>query len=176
MNQELNLVAAEEVRYTERNLSTDRNHLRDPSDGHMDEVHTIRERVWADVVMLLRHSPRRDDSGGGGFRVYPITAPNAPDYAFGVVTINRAIEGPVAHSATAIFAHELGHIMGLDHDRYTACNSNATNRGCPNIDYPYAFGYVNQEALKAENRAVTSKRWRTIMSYPDQCIDARFLL
>ena len=71
VNQQLNLVAAEEVRYTERNLVTDRDRLRDPSDGYMDEVHTIRERVWADVVMLLRFRDDIRDFGGESYRVVP---------------------------------------------------------------------------------------------------------
>ena len=110
VNQQLNLVAAEEVRYTERNLVTDRNRLQDPSDGYMDEVHTTRERVWADVVMLLRYKNDIRDFGGESYRVVPITASNAPAYAFGVVGIDRTLEdlGTVGYSATATFAHELG--------------------------------------------------------------------
>ena len=170
VNQRLNLVAAEEVRYTERKLVTDRNRLRDPSDGHMDEVHTIRERVWADVVMLLRFRDDINDFGGESYRVYPITASNAPDYAFGVVGIDRNLEdsGTVDYSATAIFAHELGHIMGLEHDRYESCPAGM----CPNTEHPYSYGYVNQEAFT--DGAATSKRWRTIMSYGNQCRAAGF--
>ena len=171
VNQRLNLVAAEEVRYTEgQNVDVDYRRLRDPSDGHMDEVHTIRERVWADIVMLLSYRAPRGGPGGAAIRPYPISAPDVPDYAFGVVVINRTLDdlGVVEYSSTMRFAHELGHIMGLDHDRYEECHAGR----CPRIDYPYAYGYVNQEAFT--DGAATSKRWRTIMSYPNQCRDAGF--
>ena len=67
VNQTIKLVAVEEVEgyiqatdtenKTGKNIDLDR--LREPSDGYMDDVHTVRDRVWADIVMLLR-------SEGGG--------------------------------------------------------------------------------------------------------------
>ena len=66
------------------------------------------------------------------------------------------------YSASA-FAHELGHIMGLRHDRYQVCGDN-----CGGFTlFPYAFGYVNQEAL--EPSPPDTAFWRTIMAYPNQC-------
>ena len=35
--------------------------------------------------------------------------------------------------------------MGLAHDRYDTCRNNS----CPPTSYPYAFGYVNQEAFES---------------------------
>ena len=170
VNQRLNLVAAEEVRYTERNVDVDYDRLRNPSDGHMDEVHTIRERVWADIVILLSYLPPRGGAGGKAIRVSPISSPSAPDYAFAVVVLNQVFDAfdIVEYSSTMRFAHELGHIMGLKHDRYESCNA----EWCPSVDHPYAYGYVNQEAFT--DGAATSKRWRTIMSYNNQCDDAGF--
>ena len=64
------------------------------------------------------------------------------------------------------FAHELGHNMGLHHDRYVV-----EDRGTPGYtSYPYSFGYVNQRAF--ERGAPFSSRWQTIMSYRNQCYDA----
>ena len=63
------------------------------------------------------------------------------------------------------FAHELGHNMGLKHDRYTEHGGN-------NLPYPYSVGYVNQRAF--DSRAPESSRWRTVMAYNDQCDNAGF--
>ena len=68
-------------------------------------------------------------------------------------------------SPDVVFAHELGHVMGLAHDRHVACRFNT---GCQPRVFPYAYGYVNQQAL--EEGAPASARWRTIMSYDDQCV------
>ena len=73
-DQRINLVAAEEVEgYTEvvqpswsslpggvAPTVTDR--LRGSSDGYMDEIHAVRDRVWADIVVLFR-----EQAGGPSF-------------------------------------------------------------------------------------------------------------
>ena len=64
---------------------------------------------------------------------------------------------------THTFAHELGHIMGLQHDRYQVCGDNCNNF----TRFPYAFGYENQRAL--EPSPPDTAFWRTIMAYPSQC-------
>ena len=70
-------------------------------------------------------------------------------------------------NAGLIFAHELGHNMGLKHDRYQVLkNEERTD----SID-GYNFGYVNQRMFQPE--APESARWRTIMSYDRQCEDYR---
>ena len=56
--------------------------------------------------------------------------------------------------------------MGLNHDRYVACETGP----CLNFSYPYAYGYVNQRAFDAG--APESAGWSTIMAYEDQCEDA----
>ena len=148
-NQRINLVAAEEVvGYREtNNLATDVGRLRGTSDGYMDEIHAIRDEVAADIVLLI--------AAGSSGRAYqlqlPSTSPEAS--AFGAVN---------AYSSST-FAHELGHIMGLYHDRYAQCRDDCGGY----TRFPYAFGYVNQEAL--EPGAPDTAFWRTIMAYPSQC-------
>lgn len=137
------LVARSETRYSETGVSaTDLRRLRDPEDGHMDEVHELRDRVGADLVHLI---PFDSDVGGRAQRPGP----------FG---LSRWPGGSVPH--------ELGHNLGLRHDRYEQTRD--TPWGGPLRSDP-AYGYVNRPALKA--RAPRSTQWRTIMSYPVECDD-----
>ena len=53
VRQRLALVARSEVPYVETDGNQDLRRLEDPSDGHLDEVHAIRDRVGADLVHLI---------------------------------------------------------------------------------------------------------------------------
>ena len=148
-NQRINLVAAEEVAgYREtNNLDTDIFRLRSTSDGYMDEIHDIRDEVAADIVLLIPAG-----LSGRAYQLH-VRSTSSESRAFGVVN---------AYSSST-FAHELGHIMGLYHDRYEVCGDDCGRF----TQFPYAFGYVNQEAL--EPGAPDTAFWRTIMSYSNQC-------
>ena len=156
VSQTINLVAVEEVvGYTEAGSTTegrrtDLVRLRRKSDGYMDEVHSIRDRVRADAVILIRQ-------GGGGTAYTMIDESTSyAMVAFGVSNMNAGT-----------FVHELGHIMGLQHDRYVACDPDCGLRVSAD-----AYGYVNQRAFDAG--VPNSTRWRTIMAYPNQCSNANF--
>ena len=133
------LVERSEVRYTETGDSLlDIERLEDPSDGHMDEVHAARDRTGADLVHLLF------EEGNVG----------------GLANINGPFGLSCWPCGGLVFAHELGHNIGLRHDRY--------------VDQALwsdpAYGYVNRQGLVAG--ATRSTRWRTTMSYDNQCADA----
>lgn len=118
----------------------------DPHDGVNDHIPVIRDQVWADIVMLV------STAWGGRAGTVGRSTASAP-FAY-------AKSGDNALT----FAHELGHLMGLAHDRYVTC----AYGHCGDRVTPDAFGYVNQRAFQPG--APGTKRWYTIMAYADQLL------
>ena len=137
------LVDRFEVRYTETHAYEDLNRLLNPSDGHLDEMHAVRDRVGADLVHLI--------VGADGYGVC------------GRAQFGGAFGLTLQNCGGRVFAHELGHNMGLHHDRYEVSRSDGLR------SHP-AHGYVNQRGL--DEGATPFSQWRTIMSYSDQCLVA----
>ncbi len=152
VNITLKLVAAEEVNYTETDdIDLDLTRFNNSSDGHMDGIHAIREQTRADISILMRLK-----IGGVANRNASFKNPaNAGRFAF-------AVSG--THTIT--FVHEIGHLMGLRHDRYESGCEDST---CFSA-FPYAYGYVNLRGLVPG--APESARWKTIMAYNILCADA----
>ena len=144
------LVARTEVAYTESGEArVDLVRLGNPSDGHLDEVHALRDGVGADLVHLI--------VGGDLGRIGELRL-------CGIAFINGAF-GLTRHDCGGrIFAHELGHNLGLRHDRYQDRDAGLGLTSNP------AYGYVNQRAFA--EAAERSHRWRTIMAYGTQCAHA----
>ncbi|MDE0178161.1 MAG: hypothetical protein OXP36_06150 [Gammaproteobacteria bacterium] len=140
----LTLVAREEVAYAETGDSrVDIARLIDPDDGHLDEAHALRDRVGADLLSLVvgdADSARGERPG-----------------AFSLVS---------SESGGETFAHELGHNMGLLHDRYAEYTISAAKP----LHHP-AYGYVNQRAF---GTGPESSRWLTVMAYQNHCGDVGF--
>ena len=140
----LALVYTSEVEYAEE-TGDELYHLWNPSSGHMDEVHVWRDQVGADLVHLIfRLQP--GDKGGVG-------------------RIGDAFSITCLRCGNPVFTHEIGHNMGLRHDRYQVHHNEIFG-----VSAHPAYGYVNQRAFEAG--ASPSKRWTTIMSYSTQCDDA----
>ena len=135
------LVERSEVRYSETgDGGYDLERLVDPEDGYMDEAHTLRDRVGADLVHLI--------------------VSRAPGLC-GIAILPGAFALTVLDCGGITMAHETGHNMGLHHDRF---DDQLKGRDVPS--HP-AYGYVNQRALDAGSPP--SSHWRTIMATRTDC-------
>jgi len=143
VNTRLRLVHVREVSYAESgNLATDVNRLAAPNDGHLDQVHRIRNRYGADMVALIvEGSPYCG-------RAADIMA--TADSAFQVTRRPGCMTGNYS------FGHEFGHLQGARHDAYVDPTT---------TPYTYGHGYVHPKT------ADLSERWRTVMAYNTRCED-----
>jgi hypothetical protein len=96
--------------------------LIDPADGQMDAAQGWRDAAHADVTILLL-----ENAYGGWSHQLEVVGPLAPDSAYGVVKHGLA-------SSSLQFPHELGHLMGLQHEQ-------PTGGGAPRKPYRYNHGY-----------------------------------
>ena len=134
--QRVNLVAAVEVEYkeAEREDSAFRlfAHLNNPSSGYMDEVHALRDAYAADLV--VQHW---GDLTGAGVLVGAVAG-----IANQMTELSAQAEAPFGFSIanSFAFAHELGHNMGLRHDR---------GLDVGNTPFPYSHGYVVNDPTPA---------------------------
>ena len=144
VRQRLALVGRSEVPYAETFGGLDLRRLTDPLDGHLDEVHALRDGAGADVVHLIV-----GETDGSSYNVCGIA--NLPG-AFGIT---------LRDCGGITFAHELGHNMGLRHDRFQVQLQEDGVSSHP------AYGYVNRHVFDAG--APQSRRWVTIMSYRRHC-------
>jgi len=118
--------------FAEGGMVDDLEKLQNPGDGHLDEVHALRDASEADVVVLITDS--MPDACGVGY----VDAPAS--HAFAVVDFRCA-------TGDYTFAHEIGHILGAEHDRANVSDA----------PYPYGHGY--------QFSVDSGERFRTIMSY-----------
>ena len=152
----IRLVLKQETEYIEDgNSFIDLDRLADDSDGYMDYIHELRHLYAADLVHML--VGRSDNVCGvaNGLSGYDEEG-GWQEAAFGLT---------VDECGGWVFAHELGHNMGLMHDRYQTLRYESRT---DSID-GHNFGYVNQQMFRPG--APESARWRTVMAYGRQCGD-----
>lgn len=121
--------------------------LKSTSDGHLDELHALRDTYGADLVSLIIKPPL---SGGRSvvgiaylMQSNPVSFANS---AFSV--IHKDFAGGPSYS----FAHEIGHNLGLVHDD--------DNRGTSVGYHSYAKGYQQK---------VFAPKFFTVMAYSLGC-------
>jgi hypothetical protein len=116
----MNLVYLGEIAYTESgDMTKTLTALKETSDGQMDGVHAIRDRVGADLVALVS-----EDTNWCGFaNVMRNVSTSFAAWAFSVTGSTCLSNGT--------FVHEIGHNLGAHHNWEDAGNGGA---------YPYSFG------------------------------------
>jgi hypothetical protein len=142
INHRLNLVHTGTVNYSEANFdwSNALEHLKTNGDGIMDEVHPWRNTHAADIVILLV----ADTQACGASWLMNTPSVSFESYAFGIVSTLCA-------TGYYTFGHEIGHILGGHHDRYTTSDPGA---------FDYSHAYVTPDFS-----------FRTVLAYdcPDGC-------
>jgi len=137
------LAHVQEVAYQETNLSEDLRHLSDPQDPIFRAIHAMRDRFRADVVHMLIKKQSNEGCGVGWLNL-----PMRADLAFSLSDRQCALG---QFSAT----HEIAHTLGLAHDRFVVPEEKQRPGD-------FNFGFVSVD-----------KGFRTIMSYPDECTQAK---
>ena len=111
------------------------NRLQNDSDGRMDEVHALRDSYAADIVFMHLgedHSTLPFDpiaGFGAGFLLASLSPTEAAEWGFGF--------GP-----SYALAHEVGHNMGLLHDRADVFRVDAPFDYSLEALFPYSYGYL----------------------------------
>lgn len=139
VNLRIRVVRMEQVSYTEVDIDTDLSRLQGETDGYMDGIHAVRRARYADLVSLWAAYATSPASG----TAYTMDAnwrnTGFAKYAFSVVWRKHA-------TSESIFAHELAHNMGCEH------NTGTPYQGA----YPYSFGH---------RLTIGATQYRTVMSY-----------
>ncbi|MFD5203000.1 M12 family metallo-peptidase [Streptomyces sp. NPDC058375] len=122
--------------------------LKDHASGLGRQVHEQRARYGADLVTLVVDRPER---GGGTADYTPALDRSTDEYAYAVVDV----DGIGLDSAS----HEIGHNLGLAHDRTTLA-AGADGSMSVSRDRPYNTGWITEDGTHY-----------TIMAYRSACGD-----
>ena len=148
VNAEVELVHVQLTNYTETNImptssathDNDLTRFTTNGDGHMDEVHNLRNEYSADICVLICDIPQTLGYAGiaRSIKSSPQNSFCLVDYWYSFLNIT--------------FAHEIGHLIG--------CRRNESSDPS-NVPYPYGHGYTVNNP--------TSGSWRTIMGTTNSC-------
>ena len=128
--QRLNLVAAVEARRTPLEIRSEGmldalRHLEDPSSGYLDEASGLRDSYAADLVLVHWGDLVTRGLAGVANKLDSPSLEPGDLYGLSVSTSSRA------------FVHELGHNMGLNHQR--GDDFHKSNR-----PFPYSYGHIGE--------------------------------
>jgi peptidyl-Asp metalloendopeptidase len=139
LSQRVRLVGKQAVGYQEKSdIVRDWRALKGTSDPDLPEAHTLRKSHSADIVVLITKAATENESCGQSSQMQMLSTSEC-EFAFAVVPVNCV-------TGTHSFAHELGHLMGADHNAEMGTNS---------PPFGYSHGYETP-----------SKAWHTIMASP----------
>ena len=154
VNADLVLLGTEEVEYGKTDPSEDIRRLSFLGDGYLDGLQDRRDRAAADLIHLIIDGywpatpSRRAICGAAPGILDPDDIDPGMAYSISGTRCNLT------------FTHEIGHLLGLDHDEF-AVSRRASRGGMPPAGaYTYSYGYVNVD-----------EGWRTIMAYHSACAD-----
>ncbi|MFI5802035.1 M12 family metallo-peptidase [Streptomyces sp. NPDC051561] len=125
-------------------------HLKDPHDQSLGaQAHRLRDQYAADLVVLLVDQELR----GGGKGDYTTTLDHSSgEFAYSVADVQGIHQDSVSH--------ELGHNLGLAHDRRTIA-ADPTGTMSISTTRPYNTGWITPDG-----------KYRTIMAYEESCRSA----
>jgi hypothetical protein len=138
------LAHAQEIAYTEAgDMEKDLDRLTNPRDPIFRPIHALRDTHKADIVHLLIKGTPKDSCGIGWLNLSL-----SPQHAFSVSDHQCALQ---VYSA----AHEIGHNIGMNHDRFVERNGKAGPE-----EFNYGFVAV-QGGI------------RSLMAYNNQCAEQK---
>lgn len=140
----------------------------DPSGAALDQISAdgtidqTRAANGADLVHLfVSYEPTASTDGRVTCGV--AWAPSRPSPTTRATGFGVTLLSPRCGDPGRTFAHEIGHNLGLSHDRYVAyAPGNRQTAG-----YPYGYGHSNAGSFSP----VSGTCWYTVMGYDKHCID-----
>lgn len=123
------------------------NALTSTSDGHLDEIHTLRDTYGADLVTLLIKPTLT--SGFNVVGIANLLNSNPASFASNAFSL---VHADFANGPSYTFSHEVGHNLGLVHD-------DANSGGAQGL-HPYSKGYQQKDL---------APNFFTIMAYSNGC-------
>lgn len=124
-------------------MEIDLDRLSGQEPGYFAQVASLRDQYRADLVHLLVGYKESNPCGIGWMPSLDDIGPDTREWAFSVSERGCAVNN-------FSFIHELGHNLGLNHDRFVVGEVPPTD---------FNFGYI-----------IMSKRVRTVMAYNDECV------
>ena len=158
----LRLVHVEEIDYVaESSAIQDWRNLENSQHPVLGTAHVLRDRYGADLVSLIVENNSTNDSTYGAGNLPTCESGFIDSRAFSAITV-RGVQ-PGVYS----FIHEIGHNLGLNHDRNTVVNGGCgVDMPIDSIFCPDMFGFSSPDCV---NCNTTGNRWRTIMGKNCHC-------